>query len=131
MTKEHHIIQRPESRSVGVIAYLVVDGEEIEFEVSRDSILEGEDRAGIKLQITRPGVSGSDLPGKYKWRYLKDEGKDNWSEWTFTYFSPSEKINDLEKDSPTIAQVYKALRGGYRGFLPYSELWRIYGSKGE
>lgn len=109
---------------------LVVDGEEQKVAIRSGEVVEGHDISGIRLQITRPDDISQVVTSRFKWRFHTGLKEEDWSHWRYTFFSPTEKISDIDEDAPTIAQVLKAARGkAVSGKPPYGELWKLFGPK--
>ena len=112
----------------GIVTHIYRDGkkEEIVLWPEGRKTFEGDDGQGTRIQMRR--MSHKDWEAgrssRYVWRYLKERKEEEWSPWFTTYYSPTEQINELEEDSPTIARLYKTIGGKPQGNFPYSEIWR-------
>ncbi|MBU0572353.1 hypothetical protein KKH23_01650 [Patescibacteria group bacterium] len=113
--------EQPEIRVGGRVLNIVVEGELERVVLYLGEKLAGEDEEGVKLEITREGRM-------FTWRFF-DEEKDKWSYWLNTYHAPTERVNENDLESPTIALVAKEC-GFLNKRLPYSEQWRRYGEQG-
>lgn len=106
--------KQSEIRFGGITLNIVIEGELERVVLYPGEKLMGEDEEGIRLEITQEG--------KYKWRFF-DEEKAEWSYWFVTHHAPTDRINENDSKSPTIALVAKEC-GLLSRNLPYGEQWR-------
>jgi hypothetical protein len=111
--------KQSEIRFGGTTLNIVIEGELERVVLYPGEKLVGEDEEGVKLEITKEG--------KYKWRFF-DEERDEWSYWFVTHHAPTDRINENDPESPTIARVAKEC-GSLNRNLPYGEQWRRRGEQ--